>query len=541
MSRENGLNTPSTARTVPFLPGMTYNNPARSRHAKSHIFEFKVGVGRNLTAMATEVDPLERVVTTSAGPRPETEADSGGAFQADVSKQTPFVPSYVGLDGKVLRFLAVMSESVPESLDEGMRERQFAILYYLVDDSMQIIEQRVENSGYVQGVFMRRHRVPRTVSASAADQDDFVSLHDFADTTEIVIYGRVFVITGCNEFTAEFYRSNGIPLSIRSTTAANTQPGWMGGSTQGSSRGSQGMTGGGSMATGSRAQTGFDTALLKPNQRAGHRRSKFLKFNNKVLRFYAVWDDRKSMFGDKKKYVVNYYLADDAVEVLERYDANEGRDPYPKLVRKSKVPKKFGGLNSLGISADDVSDYEYIRDVDLEVGNVIEVYNRKLYLYDCDEFTRNYYRNVYGVEQPPQCVPAEELIEYPVQTEPPYTGYGTEEDSIASFYRLVPKAPSFDALKQEELDRIIFRWKAKFDMDKMGHAGPDDSKRRFVVSFFMADSTIAVYEPPVSNSGFVGGKFLERQKVTLPPQGTQVTGQPRAYPCLNDAMAPHSA
>jgi len=31
----------------------------------------------------------------------------------------------------------------------------------------------------------------------------------------------------------------------------------------------------------------------------------------------------------------------------------------------------------------------------------------------------------------------------------------------------------------------------------MGHAGPDDSKRRFVVSFFMADSTLAVYEPPV--------------------------------------------
>lgn len=47
----------------------------------------------------------------------------------------------------------------------------------------------------------------------------------------------------------------------------------------------------------------------------------------------------------------------------------------------------------------------------------------------------------------------------------------------------------------------------------MGHAGPDDSKRRFVVSFFMADSTFAVYEPPVSNSGFIGGKFLERRKV----------------------------
>lgn len=41
----------------------------------------------------------------------------------------------------------------------------------------------------------------------------------------------------------------------------------------------------------------------------------------------------------------------------------------------------------------------------------------------------------------------------------------------------------------------------------------DDSKRRFVVSFYMADSSVAVYEPPVSNSGFLGGKFLQRQRV----------------------------
>ena len=95
---------------------------------------------------------------------------------------------------------------------------------------------------------------------------------------------------------------------------------------------------------------------------------------------------------------------------------------------------------------------------------------------------------------------------------------------------------------QSELDKIVFRWKAKFDMNEMEHAGPDDSKRRFVISFYMVDQvhhilvkvcslpvlqqpngntdqcctvnqSIAVYEPPVSNSGFVGGKFLERGRV----------------------------
>lgn len=37
-------------------------------------------------------------------------------------------------------------------------------------------------------------------------------------------------------------------------------------------------------------------------------REKFLKYANKVLRFYAQWDDRGSMFGQKSEYVLNYYL-----------------------------------------------------------------------------------------------------------------------------------------------------------------------------------------------------------------------------------------
>ena len=34
------------------------------------------------------------------------------------------------------------------------------------------------------------------------------------------------------------------------------------------------------------------------------------------------------------------------------------------------------------------------------------------------------------------------------------------------------------------------------------------------MTFYLVDGTISVYEPPVSNSGIIGGKFLER---TLEP------------------------
>jgi hypothetical protein len=41
---------------------------------------------------------------------------------------------------------------------------------------------------------------------------------------------------------------------------------------------------------------------------------------------------------------------------------------------------------------------------------------------------------------------------------------------------------------------------------------PENEKvRTFVVSFFLEDNSLAVFEPPVMNSGYPGGKYLERR------------------------------
>jgi hypothetical protein len=39
--------------------------------------------------------------------------------------------------------------------------------------------------------------------------------------------------------------------------------------------------------------------------------------SGKVLRFFAVWDDRGGLYGDRRPYVVHYYLEDDTVEINE--------------------------------------------------------------------------------------------------------------------------------------------------------------------------------------------------------------------------------
>ena len=39
-------------------------------------------------------------------------------------------------------------------------------------------------------------------------------------------------------------------------------------------------------------------------------------------------------------------------------------------------------------------------------------------------------------------------------------------------------------------------------------------ERKFVLSYFLADDTLSIFEPPQRNTGITGGKYLERSKVS---------------------------
>lgn len=65
----------------------------------------------------------------------------------------------------------------------------------------------------------------------------------------------------------------------------------------------------------------------------------FLSNDRKVLRFYAYWDDRQSMFGDVRDLIVYYFLADDTIQIKEVLSANCGRDGPGTLLTRQKLPK----------------------------------------------------------------------------------------------------------------------------------------------------------------------------------------------------------
>merc|ERR1711957_48891 len=65
--------------------------------------------------------------------------------------------------------------------------------------------------------------------------------------------------------------------------------------------------------------------------------------------------------------------------------------------------------------------------------------------------------------------------------------------------------PKIDEFKALDNDKKILRFTARFNTRV-----PEDFDRRFIISFYLSDDTISIYEPLQKNSGIVHGKFLER-------------------------------
>ena len=64
---------------------------------------------------------------------------------------------------------------------------------------------------------------------------------------------------------------------------------------------------------------------------------------------------------------------------------------------------------------------------------------------------------------------------------------------------------------------------------KMDTTRPIDVERRFIVSYFLSDDTILVFEPPQRNSGIIGGKFIERRRIKKPDDVNYYSAQVRIH------------
>jgi hypothetical protein len=414
----------------------------------------------------------------------ETSTQGASRVATRGAEPPTFVPAFVAYDKLVLRFGAFFKESVVESRAENCRLRVVDIVCYLEDDSVAVIEKAQENSGIPQGQLVKRHRVP-----NPARPGDFFSAGDLRVGADVTIYGKTFHIANCDAFTRNYCDEQGEPQPANEEMPVDEYL----------------------RARAAAVNAKGAPTKVKPAMDAY---AQFLKFDGEVLVFYALWDDTDALYGEKRKFMLRYFLADDTVEVNEIYKPNCGHDPYPKFFRRGRLHRS-SKLPQPG------EEPAFISDADIGVGASVPVAGRNFYLYACNERTREYYRAKYGVEFPPSAEgpdgaplagdaspPPTPPRAAPV---PPPTGFGSDADSMGSVHSLVPKPPRKDLRKLVANEGKQLRFAARLDT-----RDPADAERRFVVGFHLMDDTLQIFEPPRRNSGAVAGKFLERGPVKIP-------------------------
>ncbi|KAF8065932.1 efhc2 [Scenedesmus sp. PABB004] len=324
---------------------------------------------------------------------PAAHTAGGGSPRASSGAASPAgspLPKWVEQNGQVLRFFGYFEEAVPESRAETHRVRRVVVLYYLADDTLQArARARTELSAHSAvelsaraapralrgprscGVLVRRHQVER------AGGGGLIAPPDLAVGGEVSLYGLTFRLLDADAFTRAWYADKlDVALGPAGTYPADPVEQYR----EQFGLSSTPVKKGNDLATFVEARLGKPSHLLEDD-----RLRQFLGQSGRVLRFYALWDDRPGLFGDRRPYVVHYYLEDDTVEVLEVgppaagppcggggtarralraqrarraarcgraadgpwagraaqvHERNSGRDPFPAFLKRGPLPRE---------------------------------------------------------------------------------------------------------------------------------------------------------------------------------------------------------
>lgn len=419
-------------------------------------------------------------------------------------------PGWQTLDKKTLRFYGYFREGVHESHDETERVRKVIVLFFLEDGTMQVSEPRQANSGISQGAFIKRHMIIKHGTEDPFRVDDcFVGAC-------LQLYGKAIQLIDCDAFTRQFFENLKMPCSEPLPYPGDSHAALLE----------------------AKAKRGNKDAELKrvfdldASQRTGGTVQKlsraelevtksFYQNDRKVLRFHCVWNDN-TVYGEPRLFTLLYYLADKTCCLTEINPPNSGREPFPTFVKRQKITKGTAPVQEKSIetiSASRGHHADYYTDADFAIGKCPVIFGRKMLIYDIDEATRKYYREVHGVEeftpldiqatsgQGPKRPPR-------VNEPPPHNGFGSEEDSMGSWLHLVLKPPKKNVAKELKHSHDVLRFGAVLDNDE-----PTNFGRRFIVCYYLSDDTASIYEQNQRNSGVVAGKYLMRQRVRLSKAG----------------------
>jgi Ca2+-binding EF-hand superfamily protein len=480
---------------IPNLPGYGFKRKQKNYH-KAQTFqningqriECQVGVTferPNLVQVPRD-DSQRRV-----GTLPESSTHEGFKDMGHTHTQRP---KWDAFDRHVLRFYGHFQEAVFETNLEAYRNRHCVLYYFLEDDTMHVAERKQDNSGIPQGQLIRRHRFP-------AAQGGYISWQDLTVGEVLHVYGRHITLTDCDGFTREFFQAKGIqqgqdpepePDAFETTCMQREVKGPPGIPNTHERHYNEVQLGGGHINT---------------------NMQQFMEWDRKVCRFYAIVDDLMTPQHERRPFEILFFLADDTVEIREKYPLNCGRDNFPIFFRRGKLPRDTVGVQ--GPFNQPRQKDEFVAVTDFGVGRMVELMRHHFFFYDADDFTRAYFQEELGIElEECQDVRLPERT-VPRPPTPPYNGYGSWDDSMGNVHHLIPSPPRRDCEKIFNESGKILRFTAQIACAK-----PEDVDRQFIVLFHLFDDTLSIHEPPQRNLGIMTGRYLEKSIHT-----NQITGE----------------
>ncbi|KAK7198462.1 hypothetical protein NESM_000806500 [Novymonas esmeraldas] len=432
---------------------------------------------------------------------------------------------HVTLDDKVMRFYAFFNEPAPEAGAASFWHRKVVISFFPVDDTIMIEEPRIANSGLDGGVFLKRQRVV----ADPRQQEQFpgeehVSLNFFNVGDSVRLNATDFFLYDCDAFTRDFLTALGVEVGAPVECPDDLF-----------------------MSEYGRYQERLKSGkfgLLSQDFSADEveRSVRFIRDGGKMLRFYAILDERGVVPGGMvRRLEVMVFVEDNSIAILQRPSSSEScRGLYlsrcwlPKCGSVAKVNELTFAHRVNGQREPDMGSPDaYYRDVDLNVGMTLNIFGRAALLYDCDDYTREFFAERYGVSLHPPVDVSSYLngdarrtvlgTEAPAKSLAGSSGRGVRGaqssaadggDGDASAAAASSDRTAAAALVLETpTDTLRFR-------AVLAHpANHDDEQRRFTVTYYTDTQEFMMYESAFPKAGIHGGCTWKRRKVMkIPPR-----------------------
>lgn len=228
-----------------------------------------------------------------------------------------------------------------------------------------------------------------------------------------------------------------------------------------------------------------------------HFQPDWVKLDKQVLRFYGFF--RESIVESKledsriRKLTVYFYVTDGTLSIYEDRETNSGIIQGPFLKRgKVKRPEnsypqsnpQFSSNNQFNMTiANKPQFYEF---QDFIVGNDIYIYGKWIKLYDCDEYTREFYE-LQGITQPLKQEPIADKFHETVKNK----FVPKRDNSMKDYLEHKLGGGKVHSQKQFlEYDRKVLKFDSKYD-------GLD-----YIIHYFLADDTVEIREIHQNNRYF---------------------------------------